>query len=127
MAVRGGAGGKTAEPDNTYVIRPSYKQKFPVGRVKETMAAVMREKLGDSKYDTEATAEIAHQIREKLKELKLPRYKFMVQVVMGERKGEGVRMGCRCFWDNDTDNYASETFVNDDIFCVASAFAVYLY
>ena len=21
-------------------------------------------------------------------------------------------MGCRCFWDSDTDNYASETFVN---------------
>ncbi len=36
----------------------------------------------------------------------------MVQVVMGEQRGEGVRMGTRCFWDADTDNYASETFVN---------------
>lgn len=51
----------------------------------------------------------------------------MVQVVMGEQKGEGVRMGCRCFWDSDTDNYASETFTNDEMFCVATAFAVYLY
>jgi hypothetical protein len=36
----------------------------------------------------------------------------MVQVVIGEQRGEGVRMGCRCFWDADTDSYVSDTFVN---------------
>ncbi len=44
--------------------------------------------------------------------LNLPRYKFLVQVVIGEQKGAGVRMGCRCFWDDQTDSVASETFVN---------------
>ena len=47
-----------------------------------------------------------------LAELGLPRYKFMVQVVVGEQRGEGVRMGCRTFWDTDTDAYASDTFIN---------------
>jgi hypothetical protein len=42
----------------------------------------------------------------------LARYKFMVQVVMGEQKGEGIRIGSRFFWDADTDKFASETFVN---------------
>mmetsp|Transcript_12623 Transcript_12623/g.34565 ORF Transcript_12623/g.34565 Transcript_12623/m.34565 type:complete len:126 (+) Transcript_12623:158-535(+) len=120
-------GGKKAEPERTYVIRPSYKQKFPVGAVREVIRGVLTERLTGAKYDTEATAEIAATLREKLKDLNLPRYKFMVQVVMGEQKGEGVRMGCRCFWDSDTDNYASETFTNDEMFCVATAFAVYLY
>ena len=65
----------------------------------------------------------------------------MVQVVIGEQRGEGVRcapnlnsvtprrnhsMGCRTFWDRDTDTYASETFINDSIFCVVAAYAVYL-
>lgn len=36
----------------------------------------------------------------------------MVQVVIGEMRGEGVRMGCRCFWDADTDNYADESYRN---------------
>jgi len=36
-------------------------------------------------------------------------------------------MGTRCFWDSGTDNHASETFMNDNIFCVATAYAVYLY
>ena len=67
------------------------------------------------------------QIRNKLKALDLPRYKFFVQVVIGEQRGEGVRMGCRTFWDADTDAYASETFVNDSLFCVATSYGVYLY
>ncbi len=68
------------------------------------------------------------EIKNRLKlEFDLPRYKFVVQVVIGEQRGEGVRMGCRCFWDADTDNYAEETYRNDSLFCVVAAFAAYLY
>lgn len=42
-------------------------------------------------------------------ELELPRYKFMVQVIVGENKGEGVRVGTRCLWDTATDGMATET------------------
>lgn len=45
-------------------------------------------------------------------EMNLARYKYVVQVVIGEQRGEGVRMGSRCFWDPETDNVASETYVN---------------
>lgn len=45
-------------------------------------------------------------------EMNLPRYKYVVQVVIGEQRGEGVRMGSRCFWDSETDNVANETYVN---------------
>jgi len=38
-----------------------------------------------------------------------------------------ILIGTRCFWDAGTDNYASETFMNDNIFCVATAYSVYLY
>ena len=34
------------------------------------------------------------------------------QVVVGEQRGQGVRMGHRCFWDADTDNYAEEAYRN---------------
>lgn len=40
------------------------------------------------------------------------RYKFVVQCVIGEQRGEGVKMGCRCFWDSDTDNCAQDVFMN---------------
>jgi len=39
----------------------------------------------------------------------LPRYKYMVQVIVGENKGEGVQIGSRCLWDSATDNMATES------------------
>jgi hypothetical protein len=44
--------------------------------------------------------------------LGLPRYKYAVQVVVGENKGQGVQMGSRCIWDPATDGQASETYAN---------------
>ena len=85
--------GERKQPDHTYVVRPSYKQKFPVGIVKEVMKGVLKQKLSGTSYNTEVTKEIAEVIRNKLKELGLARYKYMVQVVIGEQKGEGVRYG----------------------------------
>uniref|UniRef100_H9GC41 Tctex1 domain containing 2 n=1 Tax=Anolis carolinensis TaxID=28377 RepID=H9GC41_ANOCA len=55
------------------------------------------------------------------------RYKMVVQVVIGEQRGEGVNMAARCFWDADTDNYAQDVFINDSLFCVAMAFGCYFY
>ena len=60
-------------------------------------------------------------------EPKLDRYKFVVQVVIGEQRGEGVKMGCRCFWDASTDAYATEMFSNESIFAVAVAMGIYMY
>lgn len=36
-------------------------------------------------------------------------------------------MGARCLWDQDTDNYAHELFINDTLFCTVAAFGVYYY
>ena len=55
------------------------------------------------------------------------RYKIVVQAAIGEKRGQGLNISCRCFWDPKTDDYAEETFSNDDIFGVAVAFALYQY
>ncbi|KAJ9581303.1 hypothetical protein L9F63_023518 [Diploptera punctata] len=73
------------------------------------------------------TKKIATDVRNKVKELGLKRYKFMVQVVLGERLGAGVKIGSRCLWDADTDNYASDVFMNETIFCTTVVYAVYFY
>ena len=81
----------------------------------------------------------------------------MVQVVIGEQRGEGVkcavcrmltctdwcgRMACKCFWDSDADSYVQDVYMNvrcpcthsaaspllqDSLFCVVAAFGVYYY
>ncbi|KAK3094501.1 hypothetical protein FSP39_002578 [Pinctada imbricata] len=84
--------------------------------VKEAIHNILNEHLTGKNYDAEETTEwsrqIADEIKVKLKELGYDRYKFIVQVVIGEQRGEGVKMGCRCFWDSDTDNYAQDIFMN---------------
>ena len=119
------------QQEQRFVTRPQYKDKFPVHAVRELIRTTLNDKFKGLEYDldqtTKWTKEVADDVRDKLKALKLPRYKIMVQAVIGEQRGEGVRMGCRCFWDAETDNQASATFTNDSLFCVCTAFGVYLY
>lgn len=54
-------------------------------------------------------------------------FRFVVQVSIGEQKGQGVRVVNRCFWDFETDNLATVTYKNDAIYCLVTAFGVYVY
>ena len=47
-----------------------------------------------------------------LSDLKFPRYKIVVQVVLGQVRQQGVKVASRCLWDADADNHASYTFEN---------------
>eukprot|EP00903_Cladosiphon_okamuranus_P006925 g6740.t1 len=123
-------GGSEVGQQLTYQSRPTYRQKASVNTMREVIKGVLETELQGCTYHvdqaTVQTKRICDDIKSGLKEMNLPRYKYVVQVVIGEQRGEGVRMGSRCFWDSETDNVASETFVNDSIFCVATAYAVYL-
>ena len=57
--------------------------------------------------------------------LGLPRYKFVVQVSLGEVRGQGVRVASRCLWDTDTDNHASYSFRSDSVWCSVMVFGLY--
>jgi hypothetical protein len=122
---------KKKADENTYIVTPESKQKFRPGPAKEIMREVLEAKLSKATYHAEQTAlmtkQVADEIKDRLKELALPRYKVVVQVVIGEQRGQGVRMGSRCFWDQDTDQAASEQYANESLFCVATAYGVYLY
>jgi hypothetical protein len=111
-----------------YVI---FYDRFKPREVQSILKTVLAEFLEEKKYDSNLTTtwtrDISTRIRDELKGLNLPRYKFMVQVIIGEMKGAGARVGCRCLWDNNTDKLAEETYINDSIFAVAVAFGIYLY
>jgi hypothetical protein len=128
----------------------SYREKVPISAMKEIIHECLIEKLTGQQYEgekcNEAAKQLADLIRNRLKSLDYDRYKFVVQVLIGERREQGVYFGTRCFWDSNTDNQASDTFTNvsdsnlildlsdfflvfiqDHIFCTATAYAVYLY
>lgn len=115
--------------ESVYVIRPNFKQKFRPAVLQQTIHTILTSKLSSVVYNpdtcSESTREIADEIKSQLKAMDFPRYKFIVNVVIGEIRGEGVKMGARCFWDADADNVAQDTFINDSLFCVAVAYGVF--
>ncbi|KAL4437724.1 hypothetical protein ABPG74_012399 [Tetrahymena malaccensis] len=124
-----GQGGTT---NQEYQIRPKQREKFRPGKAKEIISETLNLKLKNQVYTDAATVstisrDIADTIKYKLKDLGLPRYKFMVSVIIGQQKGQGVRVGTRQFWDFDTDYVASDYYVNDSLFCLVTVYGVYLY
>ncbi|KAM8888833.1 dynein light chain Tctex-type protein 2B [Synchiropus picturatus] len=117
--------------DAAYIIRPNHQNKFKPAIVKECIRETIREQLSGLRYDSEAVPELsrtlADQIKDKVKNAGFDRYKLVVQVLIGEQRGQGVKMSSRCLWDADTDNYAEDVFMNDSLFCVAAVFGSYFY
>ncbi|XP_069473588.1 dynein light chain Tctex-type protein 2B [Ambystoma mexicanum] len=117
--------------ENTYCIRPNYQHKFRPSTVKEMIHAILKAELANKMYNPDdvpqMTKSLSESIKNKLKDMGYDRYKMVVQVVIGEQRGEGVKMAARCFWDADTDSYAQDVFMNDSLFCVAAAFGCFFY
>ncbi|NWZ14048.1 TC1D2 protein, partial [Agelaius phoeniceus] len=117
--------------ENTYSLRPSLQHRFKSSTVKECIRAILKEKLTDVQYKPEEmpelTKSLSDTIKDRLKEEGFDRYKMVVQVVIGEQRGEGVNMAARCFWDADTDSCAHDVFMNDSLFCVVAAFGCFYY
>ncbi|XP_038571598.1 dynein light chain Tctex-type protein 2B isoform X3 [Micropterus salmoides] len=89
---------------------------FKPAVVKECIRETVREQLSGMRYDPEQVPELSRSladcIKGKVKNAGFDRYKIVVQVVIGEQRGQGVKMSSRCLWDSDTDNYAEDVFMN---------------
>ncbi|XP_068176464.1 dynein light chain Tctex-type protein 2B [Antennarius striatus] len=119
------------EGSGTYLIRPPHQHKFKPAVVKECIREVVRERLSGMWYDPEEVSKLsqslAESIKDKVKNAGFDRYKLVVQVVLGEQRGQGVKMSSRCLWDADTDNYAEDVFMSDNLFCAVAVFGIYYY
>ena len=101
---------------NSRLTEISYREKVPVTLMREIIHECLVERLTGQTYEgekcNEAAKQMADVIRNRLKALDYDRYKYIVQVLIGERRDQGIYFGTRCFWDSNTDNQASETFTN---------------
>jgi len=118
-------------PENTYMIRPNYEHKFKKALVKDVINKVVQKRLKDEGYSSENVGQwsqdISNQVKARVKELGFERYKIVVQCLIGEQRGQGANMACRCFWDSDTDNYIQEVYSNSSLFCITAVFGVFYY
>ncbi|XP_061539732.1 dynein light chain Tctex-type protein 2B isoform X2 [Phycodurus eques] len=85
------------EGPDTYLIRPNYQHKFKPAVVKECIRETVKARLSEVQYDpdevSELTRTLADCVKNKVKNLGFHRYKFVVQVTIGEQRGQGVKSG----------------------------------
>ncbi|KAH0569045.1 dynein light chain Tctex-type protein 2B-like isoform X1 [Cotesia glomerata] len=115
----------------SYQISPQLADKFKPQLVKEIIYNVLHDQLSSKVYNVQDAnkwgKEISDIIKNKVKELNFRQYKYIVNVVLGEQRGAGVKIGTRCLWDAEADDYAHGNFLNETIFCVACVYAVFFY
>ncbi|KAJ3215537.1 Tctex1 domain-containing protein 3 [Clydaea vesicula] len=100
--------------ENTYRMKPD--KKFSSEAVIRVLEGILQTKLQKVKYDAEKTGELsknlANEILSAVKKFEFDRYKYVVDVNIGEFKGQGIKVASRCVWDTTTDSYASSSFRN---------------
>ena len=72
----------------------------------------MRHKEYNHKESEKLAIEISNKVRDNVKDLNIPSYKIVVQTVIGEIGGQGIRIASKSLWDDKNDNWASYTFSN---------------
>ncbi|TNN75546.1 Tctex1 domain-containing protein 2 [Liparis tanakae] len=84
------------EGSDTYLIRPNHQYKFKPAIVKTCIRDIVRERLSGMQYDPEGVPELSRSlaecIKDKVKSAGFDRYKLIVQVVIGEQRGQGVKL-----------------------------------
>uniref|UniRef100_A0A915Q350 Uncharacterized protein n=1 Tax=Setaria digitata TaxID=48799 RepID=A0A915Q350_9BILA len=80
------------------IIRPTNQEKFRATTGRRILEEVLTENLGGHAFDSDNAEQLSNSlavsIRNRLKELNLPRYKYIIQVILGEERGQGVRTSC---------------------------------
>ncbi|CAF1439269.1 unnamed protein product [Rotaria magnacalcarata] len=105
---------------------------FNINEVKEMLEQITQQVIDrQNEYDcdkcTQLSKDISQIIKDAMKSLNYDRYKYVIQVVIGNCQDENVMMTCRCLWDVETDNYASYVYSNTKIFCAVTVFGLYYF
>ena len=53
------------------------------------------------------------------------RHRFVVYVVVGEKRDQGLQACGRCVWDARTDNFVTVTYENASLFVIANVYGIY--
>uniref|UniRef100_A0A1A8LBA7 Tctex1 domain containing 1 n=1 Tax=Nothobranchius pienaari TaxID=704102 RepID=A0A1A8LBA7_9TELE len=113
--------------ENTYQLEP-YKR-FGVRAATLILEDVLTSYLQEEKYEAQRAAELSLTmctvIKERVKELRIPRFKIVVLVYISQPKNQGMQISSRCLWDATTDTFISHSFRNSSLLAVGSIYAVY--
>jgi len=120
--------------ENTYRLEENTNERFRPKLVQETAKQVLDDILDSCKYvptlenkrsclknwsnniDGGGLAKlIVKEVQEKIKTLGMKRHKLVVNAVVSQAKGQGLRVVSRCLWDSGKDGHVTVQASNSDI------------
>lgn len=103
--------------------------KFRSDHALNILREVFERRLRGSKYDARQCQELARsmagEIKHKVKDLKVDRYKYVVVVTVGQRQESELILASRCLLDTKWDTYATYNFENYHVFATGIVYAFY--
>lgn len=116
--------------ENTYIMAPKEEEKFQPKKIEKIAEGVIRDYLADKEYngdDAKVWAlELSNLVKLAIKEqANIPRYKIIVQSVIGEAAGQCVRVTSKFLWDEQNDNWASVCHRTPTLFSTVLVFGCY--
>lgn len=116
--------------ENTYQLTPGDDYKFCSKQMERAIKEIMDEQLSKIEYNEKLcptlAANLSSLIKERAKEFPWKRYRYVVQVVLGQNSHQAVQIGSRCIWDDKHDNFACVSFKSKTVFAVAACYGIYL-
>ena len=113
--------------ENTYKMEPDTY--FPQHKVETIIHDILKENLQEVQYDGALMGSKARMLsdllKEKVKSLKMDRFKIISWVVICERQDNSLRIVSRELWDAQHDNFASVVFESTSLYAVGNVYAVY--
>lgn len=125
---------KTEQVRN-YEIRPPISEKLSKEKIYKEVKEILDQKMSqmDEKYNhdkaLQLSREVSDTVRDKLRDdsMNLKRYKIMVHTIIGEKKGQGIKIGCKCMWDSTSDAGVSANWENGTTYAFCVVYCVYFY
>lgn len=115
--------------ENTYQMEPDDDHKVDLARLRRVATSVIETAISGYKYDSKQGKQfslgLAERVRNQIKQLPFQRYKMIVQVTIGEKKGQDLRVASRCMWDVKWDRHLTISKETQDAYVTVTIFLVY--
>ena len=126
-----GTAKKLTKYENTFLLEPTIRVQSSIKSIKDYSETILNQ-VCNSEYDQNSAKSMAKQatssIHKHVKGLNLERYRFVVQVYIGEYGNFDIRHSSKFLWNSKFDTFIDAKRVRPEknLYAIASVFLVYL-
>jgi hypothetical protein len=115
--------------ENTFRMEPDNDHRVDLVRLRRVATSVIETAISSYQYDPKQGKQfslaLADHVRSQIKQLPFQRYKLVVLVSIGQKRGQDLRIASRCMWDVKLDRHLTISKETQDAYVTVTIFLVY--